>query len=192
MTKSPPRTRAHRRSHHRQPWNATSHQAWVAEPPDADDPLLGFAPFIHPAPKATSITPDLQRRFIAALASTGIVNQAARSIGKSMEALYALRKRPGAEGFRAAWDQALRWGLDRLEDCALERALSDDPFAVIEGKAGRGDALLLHVLRHHSHWRIDVRDIVPGHPVYERIRAEVLGAAGLTQVGSAPPGSSAS
>lgn len=172
---APPR----RRSHHRQPWNATSSKAWVGEPPDDDDPLLGFAPFIHPRPKRTSITPDLQRRFIATLAATGIVAQAARSIGKSMEALYALRKRPGAEGFAAAWDEAARWGLGRLEDCALERVLSPDHWAYMhEGREGRGEALLLHVLRQRSGFMVDVRDLVPGHPAYERIRAEVLGGHG--------------
>ena len=166
--------RARRRSHHLQPWNATSAKAWVEDPPGDDDPLLRFAPFVHPQPKAGSITPDLQRHFIAALAATGIVNQAARSIGKSMVALYALRKRPGAEGFAKAWDEALRWGLDRLEDCALERVLNGDPLAIMGGREGRGDALLLHVLRHRSAFKIDVRDIVPGHPVYERVAAEVL------------------
>jgi hypothetical protein len=171
---------AYRRSHHAQPWQATSAAAWVGEVPRDDDPLLGFAPFIHPQPKRTSITPDLQRRFVAVLAATGIVAQAARSIGKSMEALYMLRKRPGAEGFAAAWDEAAGWGLDRLEDCALERALSQcDYSGFASGEAGRGDALLMHVLRHRSGYRVDVRDLAPGHPVYERIRAEVLAEAGL-------------
>lgn len=174
MTESPARP-SHLRSHHDQPWQATSSAAWVGAPPDEDDPLLAFAPFIHPRPKATSITPDLQRRFVATLAATGIVAQAARSIGKSMEGLYALRKRPGAEGFAAAWDEAARWGLDRLQDCALERALSHGDYSgFASGRAGRGDTLLMHVLRHRSAWRVDVRDLVPGHPEYERIRAEVL------------------
>lgn len=57
-------------------------------PPPADDPLLDFAPYLHPRPRRNSITPELQRHFVATLAATGIVNQAARSIGKSMEALY--------------------------------------------------------------------------------------------------------
>ena len=166
---------ARRRSHHAQPWQATSSAAWVGEPPPDDDPLLQFAPFIHPAPKKTSITPDLQRHFIATLAATGIVAQAARSIGKSMEALYALRKRPGAEGFAAAWDEAVRWGMDRLSDCALERALSHADYSgFASGRASRGDSLLMHVLRHRSTFMVDIRDIEPGHPVYEHIRAEVL------------------
>ena len=85
----------------------------VANPgpePGDDDPLLDFAPYLHPQPRSNSITPDRQRRFIATLAATGIVAQAARSIGKSMEALYKLRHKPGAEGFAAAWDEALERG----------------------------------------------------------------------------------
>jgi len=40
-----------------------------------------------------------------------------RRRGKSMEALYRLRAKPGAEGFAAAWDAALEHGVQRLEDC---------------------------------------------------------------------------
>jgi len=163
---------AYRRSHDYAPHQATSSAAYVGAPPDDDDPLLQFAPFIHPQPKRSSITPPLQRQFVAALAATGIVNQAARSIGKSMEALYMLRKRPGAEGFAAAWDEALTWGLDRLEDCALERALSGGPMD--DPLGGRGDALLCLLLQQRRAHRVDERDIRPGHPVYERIRAEVI------------------
>ena len=166
-----PAPAAFRRSHHAQPWNATSAAAWWGEVPAEDDPLLAFAPYVHKAPKRTSITPDLQRAFVAVLAATGIVSQAARSIGKSMEALYALRKKPGAQGFAAAWDEAARWGIDRIEDCALERVLNGIESAL---PPGRGDALLIQLLRTRTGFRVDERDVVPGHPLYERIRAEVL------------------
>ncbi|WP_067677463.1 hypothetical protein [Tsuneonella dongtanensis] len=155
------------------PRQATSMLAFEpVPPPPADDPLLAFAPYMHRQPRRNSITPDLQRRFVATLAATGIVNQAARSIGKSMEALYKLRARPGAEGFAAAWDEALTWGADRLEDCALERAMRED--WDFDGWTGRRDALLIYLIRLRSAFRIDERDLVPGHPVYERIRGEVL------------------
>jgi hypothetical protein len=161
---------------------ATSAAAFVAPPPEDDDPLLAFAPYLHRQPRANSITPDCQRRFVATLAATGIVKQAARSVGKSLEALYKLRARPGAEGFAAAWDAALEWGVLRLEDCALERALNggwslEDGFDV-DGWRGRGDALLIYLLQHRTRFRVDARDIVPGHPIYQHIRAEVL--AGVT------------
>ncbi|MEW4447605.1 hypothetical protein [Qipengyuania sp. JC766] len=157
------------------PRQATSSVANIAPAPEADDPLLAFTPYRHRRPRRNSITPERQRAFVSHLAQTGIVSSAARHIGKSMEALYKLRARPGAEGFAAAWDEALRWGADRLEDCALERALGggfdDDP---VSGWAGRGNGLLIYLLRRRTSWRVDEREIVPGHPVYERIRAEVL------------------
>ena len=159
---------------------ATSAVAHVAPEPGDDDPLLAFAPFIHPAPRRNSITPQLQRRFIATLAATGIVTQAARSVGKSMEALYKLRARPGAEGFAAAWDAALERGVQRLEDCALERALKGTPTPIVSaGKVlGTWDKpdnnLLRFLLQHRLADRYGVRRVEKGHPLYESIRAEVL------------------
>jgi len=145
---------------------ATSAVAHVAPLPDQGDPLLAFAPYLHARPRRNSITPERQRHFVAVLAATGIVTQAARSIGKSMEALYKLRARPGAEGFAAAWDEALRWGLMRLEDCAIEAALRAGDEAA--------NSMLMFVLGRRERWMVDVRDLEPGHPVFERIRMWVL------------------
>ncbi|MCT2559152.1 hypothetical protein N0B51_09170 [Tsuneonella sp. YG55] len=163
------------------PRQATSAVAYAPAPePDEDDPLLGFAPFLHPAPRRNSITPALQRRFVATLAATGIVSQAARSIGKSMEALYKLRHRPGAEGFAAAWDAALERGVQRLEDCALERALKGTSTPIVSGGEILGwwdkpdNALLRFLMQYRMPARYGVQQIRPGHPVYEGIKAEVL------------------
>ena len=158
------------------PRQGTSAVAHPGPPPRPDDPLLQFAPYIHTHPRANSITPDRQRRFVAVLAATGIVQQAARHIGKSMEALYKLRARPGAEGFAAAWDEALEWGLMRVEDCATERALAhNDPAA---------NSMLCFVLSRRERHLVDIRDLEPGHPIYDRIAAEVLRDA---HARSAPP-----
>ena len=162
------------------PRQATSAVSHVAPLPDDGDPLLGFAPFIHSAPRLNSITPDLQRRFVATLAATGIVTQAARSIGKSMEALYKLRARTGAEGFAAAWDAALERGVQRLEDCALERALQGTPTPIVSAGKMLGtwdkpdNTLLRFLLQHRLPEKYGVRRIEKGHPLYESIRAEVL------------------
>ncbi|WP_306090221.1 hypothetical protein [Qipengyuania flava] len=159
---------------------ATSAVAHVAPEPEADDPLLAFAPFLHKAPRRNSITPDLQRRFVAALAATGIVKLAAKRIGKSLEALYKLRARPGAEGFAAAWDAALERGVQRLEDIALERAMLGTRTPIVSGGEILGhwdkpdNALLRFLLQHRLPERYGVQDLKPGHPVYESIRAEVL------------------
>ena len=155
------------------PRQATSAVAHLGEEPDDDDPLLDFAPYLHVAPRRNSITPDLQRRFIATLAATGIVTQAALSIGKSMEALYKLRERPGAEGFAAAWDEAVEYGLERLQDCALERALTQGAWN------DRANSLLAFILAYRRRDWVDAGELEPGHPVYEFIRREVLEEEGL-------------
>ncbi len=108
------------------PSRRTSRTAFRGLPPSPDDPLLGFAPVPHSRPRSNSITAPLQRAFIAQLAATGIVTQAALHIGKSLEALYKLRNRPGAEGFAAAWEAAVDLGVARLEDCALAAMLAED------------------------------------------------------------------
>ena len=115
------------------PRQATSAVAHIAPPPSPDDPLLAFAPYLHAQPRSNSITPERQRKFVSTLAATGVVSTAARSIGKSMEALYKLRARPGAEGFAAAWDAAAMRGVQRLEDIAVERAAIGTRTPIVSG-----------------------------------------------------------
>ncbi len=161
----------------------TSRTAFQSEPPDPDDPLLGFAPYLHSAPRRNSITPERQRGFIASLAATGIVTQAARSIGASLEALYRLRNMPGAEGFAAAWEAAIDRGMARLEDCALERAIAGEERVVVRGgevvaRWTRYDTSLIQfLLRQRRSDRYNAAgyhfaNLRPGHPVYERLKAE--------------------
>jgi len=162
------------------PSQATSAVAYVAPPPEDDDPLLAFAPYLHPAPRKRSITPDVQRAFIAQLAATGVVRQAARHVGRSLEALYRLRHKPGAEGFSAAWDAALERGMTRLEDCALERAMQGVSTPIVShGKIlGWWDKpdnnLLRFLLQHRMAGTYGMQKLVPGHPIYESIKVQVL------------------
>ncbi len=161
---------------------ATSSAAHIAPLPDEDDPLLAFAPYLHKAPRRNSITPDLQRRFVATLAATGIVKQAAKSVGKSLEALYKLRHRPGAEGFAAAWDAALDRGVQRLEDCALERAIQGTPTPIVSGGEilGHWDKPDNHLLRFLLQQRLPQRyavraqELGPGHPAYDELTRQLL------------------
>ncbi|HCF24413.1 MULTISPECIES: hypothetical protein [unclassified Novosphingobium] len=168
------------------PSRRTSHVAFADLPPDPDDPLLGFAPYLHKAPRRNSITPDRQRAFIACLAATGIVTQAARRIGASLEALYRLRHQPGAEQFSAAWEQAIDRGIARLEDCALERAIEgEERFHVRDGQVLarwiKYDTALLRFLlqqRRTARWNAELAAyaaLKPGHPVYDRLRTEWAG-----------------
>lgn len=164
------------------PRQGTSYMAFRHEPLEADDPLLGFRPVAHKRPRRNSITPARQRAFIASLAECGIVTQAARSIGASMEALYKLRQWPGAEEFRAAWDAAIDRGVARLEDTALARAIEGEERMVVSGGKLMGyetrynDQLTMFFLRNRRGERYapDWRALKPGHPLYERIAAEAV------------------
>jgi len=149
------------------------------EPPALDDPLLDFAPVPHVAPRRNSITAKRQRDFISHLAATGIVSEAARHIGASMEALYKLRQRPGAQEFCAAWDAAVDRGVQRLEDGALARAIRGEERMVVSAGQHMGseirhnDALVMFFLKNRRADRYGSQ-VQPGHPLYERIRREVL------------------
>lgn len=168
------------------PNRRTSRTAFTDLPPAPDDPLLGFAPYVHAAPRRNSITPDRQRAFIAELAACGIVTQAARAIGASLEALYRLRLMPGAEGFAAAWELAIDRGIARLEDCALERAIQGEERPIVSAGKLLGtwlyhdNKLLMFLLRQRRAERygadvVPVSSLKPGHPVYEQLKQEWRG-----------------
>lgn len=65
-------------------------------------------------------TPGRQRDFIAALARSGCVAAAARAAGMGITSAYALRRRPGAASFAAAWDTALCDARRRALEVAME------------------------------------------------------------------------
>ena len=54
-------------------------------------------------------SPELQFRFIEMLAAGATPGEAAGRLGKNRQNAYALRGRPGAESFAAAWDAAVAW-----------------------------------------------------------------------------------
>ena len=164
------------------PSRRTSATAFTSAAPDADDPLLGFAPYLHPHPRRNSITPAKQRAFIATLAATGIVTQAARSIGVSLEALYKLRRLAGAEGFAAAWEAALDHGVARLEDCALALAIEGEELPIVSGgqmlgwyrKHNFGFIRFLLAQRRgarYSDGSGSYAALVPGHPAHDKLKA---------------------
>jgi hypothetical protein len=101
-------------------------------------------------------TPERQKAFIEALADTGCVTRAATMVNMAQANCYALRRSPGAEEFRRAWDSALDFGLKRLKDIAFERAIEGQLVPVfVAGKLlgfrrKRNDALLMFCLRHYG------------------------------------------
>lgn len=102
-------------------------------------------------------TPERQKAFIEALADTGCVSRAAAMVNMAQANCYTLRRAPGAEEFRRAWDAALDFGLQRLKDIAFERAIEGYQVPVFVGGRLMGyrrktnDALLMFCLRHYSH-----------------------------------------
>ena len=162
---------------------ATSAVAFRGEPLDPDDPLLSFKPVPHKAPRRNSITPARQRAFIAHHAATGIVAQAARHIGASLQALYNLRHKAGGEEFSAAWEMAVDRGIARIEDGALARAIegAERPIVSLGRLLGwyrvHNEGLVMFFLRNRRPARYGKdsdSELKPGHPVYERIKAEVI------------------
>jgi hypothetical protein len=151
------------------PRQATSRVAFAEMDIPEGDLALDFRPYRHARPRGNSITPEVQRAFIYQLAMSGIVKQAATKVGKSIEALYKLRERPGAEDFRRAWDEALEWGRLRLEDCAMERAIH-------EGMHNpRANSMLCWVLQHRNSHMVDSREVKRGHWLWERVHYEITG-----------------
>ena len=155
------------------------------EAPSADDPLLGFAPAPHVAARRNSITADRQRAFVAHLAATGIVAEAARHIGASLEALYKLRHKPGAEEFAAAWDAAVERGVLRIEHGALQRAIEGVERPIVSGGRLLGwhrvhnEGLVMFLLRQRRPDRYGAElalKLKPGDPLFERIKQQVLDA----------------
>ncbi|HEY6964723.1 MAG TPA: hypothetical protein VI407_05855 [Erythrobacter sp.] len=68
-------------------------------------------------------TPERQIGFIRALAASGCVRDAAQSVGMSAESAYRLARRSEAQGFRIAWQRAMRIAMGRLADAVLSRAI---------------------------------------------------------------------
>lgn len=119
-------------------------------------PLPAFTPVPRRNNRHDGWTPERQRAFIEALADTGSVTRAAAQVNIAQTNCYSLRRAPGAESFRAAWDAALDYGVLRLKDIAFERAIEGQLVPVfVAGKLmgfrrKRNDALLMFCLRHYG------------------------------------------
>jgi hypothetical protein len=122
------------------------------EPPKLPD----FTPVPRKCARHDGWTPERQRAFIEALATTGSVKHAAKAVNMSSEGAYHLRRQPGAEDFAAAWAEALDHGIQRLEDIALERALNGVEVPVysygklVGTRIVHNDRLLMFLLRNRA------------------------------------------
>ena len=92
----------------------------VTRTPAAAMEAAGHAlPQFEPVPRKyrhDGWTPERQKAFIAALADTGSVKRAAFHVNMSPEGAYWLRRQPGSENFRRAWEAALDFGVQRMKD----------------------------------------------------------------------------
>ncbi|MBX7499918.1 hypothetical protein K3181_00500 [Qipengyuania sp. YG27] len=86
--------------------------------------LPPFDPVPRKCARHDGWTATRQRRFIEALADSGSVESACRTVNMSTVGAYHLRRQPGADSFRAAWEAALDLGVQRIEDAAMDRALN--------------------------------------------------------------------
>jgi hypothetical protein len=128
------------------------------QPPRLPAPpgLLDFTPVPRKKPRHDGWTPERQRAFIAALADTGCVTIAARMVNMSPESAYYLRRQPGAEAFRRAWEAAQSLGLQVVKDEAFDRAMNGQLVPVfVAGKLmgfrrKKNDRLLMFILRHYG------------------------------------------
>ena len=122
---------------------------------EARPPLPDFTP-VPRKYRHDGWTPERQKAFISALADTGSVSRAAAMVNMAQPNCYTLRRAPGAESFRRAWEAALDFGVARLKDIAFERAI--DGYLVPVFVAGKlmgfrrrhNDALLMFCLRHYG------------------------------------------
>jgi hypothetical protein len=123
--------------------------------PENRPPLPDFTP-VPLRYRHDGWTPARQRGFIEALADTGCVSRATAIVNMSLEGVYYLRRQKGAEEFRAAWNAALDFGVQKLKDIAFERAIEGEMIPVFtKGKLmgfrrKRNDALLMFCLRHYG------------------------------------------
>ncbi|HEX8533120.1 MAG TPA: hypothetical protein VF662_03050 [Allosphingosinicella sp.] len=81
--------------------------------------FLRFAP-VPVRARHDGWTPDRQFRFIVAIARGAGPKEAAGSVGLSRQTAHALRRKPGAEGFAAAWDAAAAFA-DRCAEAGRAR-----------------------------------------------------------------------
>lgn len=101
---------------------ASQHSDVLPHAGEEHPPHLTLPPLAPTRHRDDGWTPERQRGFLEALASSGSVSAAARSVGMSRETAYELRRRADARGFAQAWDAARVLAGEHLLDLAWDRA----------------------------------------------------------------------
>ncbi|HEY6815629.1 MAG TPA: hypothetical protein VI168_08835 [Croceibacterium sp.] len=164
----------------------------AAEPADDCEPPE-FTP-AYPRPRHDGWTPERQVAFIEALAESACVTDACRAVGMSERSAYALRARADAISFRNAWETALDYGVRRLSDAVVARAIHGVAVPVfyrgeqIGEKRQFNERLAMFVLRYRDPLRygkwLDRRE-TRGHPESQAI--ELLEAKSAVRLDAALP-----
>jgi len=127
--------------------------------PAPAEPHRDAAPKFQPVPvryRHDGWSAERQIDFIDALAETGCVAEASARVGMSTASAYALRRRIEAESFRAAWEAALDYAVQRLTDALFSRAIHGVPVPVfyrgeqIGERRQFNDGLAMFLLRHRD------------------------------------------
>jgi len=120
----------------------------------ADDPAEPTPRAIVPRPRANGWTADRQRQFIATLANTGSVAEAARAAGITARSAYRLRADPRGAAFAKAWEAAIMTAAGRLTAIAFDRAITGSPRRLwrdgelVATQTVPSDQMLMFLLRH--------------------------------------------
>ena len=102
------------------PTRAIVHAMSQDHTPDTPDDLLLFTPVETAYRGANGWSSAVQRAFVGALARTGVVAAAARSVGRSPSSAYQLRRRAGDDSpFAKAWDEAQGRACDEALDASM-------------------------------------------------------------------------
>lgn len=99
-------------------------------------------------------TAQRQRLFVATLANTGSVAEAARTAGITARSAYRLRNDPRGAAFARAWEAALLTAASRLTAIAFDRAITGSPRRLwrdgelVATQTVPSDQMLMFLLRH--------------------------------------------
>lgn len=88
------------------------------------DPLLDRPPARHRAQRSDGWTPERIRTFLDALSQCGVVTDAARAAGLSVQSAYAFRNSARGRAFDVAWRAALLLARRRIADEVMSRAIN--------------------------------------------------------------------
>ena len=99
-------------------------------------------------------TAQRQRLFVATLANTGSVAEAARTAGITTRSAYRLRNDPRGAAFARAWEAALMTAASRLTAVAFDWAITGSPRRLwrdgelVATQTVPSDQMLMFLLRH--------------------------------------------